>query len=214
MAIDRRFDSFVSNAKAKKLLRGYRGQILDSRVYSFLMKMFIICYKTGVIDAECIGNPTQCEDFKEDVRKPGFYGRVIRGYSMNFEQWKIHLIGLMRAKRCMAGVDFLYLLSGKTFYSCALSVAQEFYIRGMDDYNVRPTIHDFTLFDNAKLQVWEGGKIRTLTRKDVMVMAQEICLERDRFIDDDSAVSKYYGKSFERFSKTLWMGSFAFDGDL
>lgn len=185
-----------------KVQKSYMSQGTARAIINILMA----CYKAGVKDAEYVSDPMLCQDFKNTVKEPGVYGRVIHDYTMNQREWRISLL-YINGERASSGYlrELLQNIQpGKSYVSCVLPIAQDFYALGLDDYNAYPHIHDFTMMDNTKLQKWTRKGIVSMTTKDVVIDIQKVCMDRARTDEEyggKHAIRRVY---YDWFAGMLW----------
>ena len=171
-----------------------------------IINLMMSCYKAGLKDAEEICDKYTCEDFKKEVRVPGVYGRVRDEFLMEEKEWRMSLMFMDNHIRVpqntinlVQGINF-----GKTILSCVLPISQEYYILGIDDFNVYPNIHEFSLIDNNIMRRWTRNGFIKITRKDVLIEIQRLCMLRARI--DESSDSKFSirRRTYESFCMELW----------
>lgn len=184
-----------------------RKRSIDSTTANGLFSIFNSCYKGGVKDAEYVSDADLCCEFAATVREPGVFGRVIYTHTMTPMEWRCHIPIIN--PRCVirrTGIKYLFSLNHyMTFFSCALPVAQEFYLQGVEDYNSHPTIHDFAMFDNNRMQRWTKSGIVPRSRQDMMTDMQNFCFERGR--NDEGYKGHKYAMSSQRygwFAQAVW----------
>ena len=171
-----------------------------------IINLMMSCYKAGLKDAEEICDKYTCEDFKKEVRVPGVYGRVRDEFLMEEKEWRMSLMFMDNHIRVpqntinlVQSVNF-----GKSLLSCVLPISQEYYILGIDDFNVYPHIHEFSLIDNNIMRRWTRNGFIKITRKDVLIEIQRLCMLRARI--DESSDSKFSirRRTYESFCMELW----------
>lgn len=186
-----------------------RVRCIDRRVTYSIFRIFNTCYKTGVKDSEYVSDKDLLPSFAEDVRVPGVYGRIIDSRTLNTRQWQCAIPtmneGCPVSKPAM---DYLMDLERyNTIFACALPIAQEFYILGVDDYNKNPTIHDFTLFDNTRTERWTKNGIIGWSKKEMLMYVQNFCLDRTNYEEGYTGNKFVLGKRrYEMFAMALWSG--------
>lgn len=179
--------------------------LIDWDIARGLFSLYNTCYKTGVMDAHDVQDEGRCVEFARDVREPAVYGRVINNYTMNTKEWKLTLLsfskGCYMKNKCR---NYILWLDGKNYYSCALPIAQEFYIRGMEDFNKHPTLHKISAIDTPKMELWTADGLQKRTRVDMLADLQQFCFDRGRM--DEASGSKYAfnPKRYEWFSQAIW----------
>lgn len=171
-----------------------------------IINLMMSCYKAGLKDAEEICDKYTCEDFKKEVRVPGVYGRVRDEFLMEEKEWRMSMMFMDNHIRVpqntinlVQSVNF-----GKSLLSCVLPISQEYYILGIDDFNVYPHIHEFSLIDNNIMRRWTRNGFIKITRKDVLIEIQRLCMLRARI--DESSDSKFSirRRTYESFCMELW----------
>ena len=171
-----------------------------------IINLMMSCYKAGLKDAEDICDKYTCEDFKKEVRVPGVYGRVRDEFLMEEKEWRMSLMFMDNHIRVpqntinlVQSVNF-----GKSLLSCVLPISQEYYILGIDDFNVYPHIHEFSIIDNNVMRRWTRNGFIKITRKDVLIEIQRLCMLRARI--DESSDSKFSirRRTYESFCMELW----------
>ena len=171
-----------------------------------IINLMMSCYKAGLKDAEEICDKYTCEDFKKEVRVPGVYGRVRDEFLMEENEWRMSLMFMDNHIRVpqntinlVQGINF-----GKSLLYCVLPISQEYYILGIDDFNVYPHIHEFSLIDNNIMRRWTRNGFIKITRKDVLIEIQRLCMLRARI--DESSDSKFSirRRTYESFCMELW----------
>ena len=171
-----------------------------------IINLMMSCYKAGLKDAEEICDKYTCEDFKKEVRVPGVYGRVRDEFLMEEKEWRMSLMFMDNHIRVpqntinlVQGINF-----GKSLLYCVLPISQEYYILGIDDFNVYPHIHEFSLIDNNIMRRWTRNGFIKITRKDVLIEIQRLCMLRARI--DESSDSKFSirRRTYESFCMELW----------
>ena len=171
-----------------------------------IINLMMSCYKAGLKDAEDICDKYTCEDFKKEVRVPGVYGRVRDEFLMEEKEWRMSLMFMDNHIRVpqntinlVQGINFV-----KSLLSCVLPISQEYYILGIDDFNVYPHIHEFSLIDNNIMRRWTRNGFIKITRKDVLIEIQRLCMLRARI--DESSDSKFSirRRTYESFCMELW----------
>lgn len=185
------------------------GRNIGRNVTCSIFRIFNTCYKTGVKDAEYVSDKDLVYSFAEDVRTPGVYGRIIDSRLLNARQWQC-AIPTMNDGCPVSRSSMDYLMNIERYnkmFSCALPISQEFYLLGVNDYNKNPTIHDFTLFDNTKTERWTKRGIVGWSKKDMLIYAQNFCLDRTRYEDGHEGNKFTLGKRrYEMFAMALWSG--------
>lgn len=171
-----------------------------------IINLMMSCYKAGLKDAEEICDKYTCEDFKKEVRVPGVYGRVRDEFLMEEKEWRMSLMFMDNHIRVpqntinlVQSVNF-----GKSLLSCVLPISQEYYILGIDDFNVYPHIHEFSIIDNNIMRRWTRNGFIKITRKDVLIEIQRLCMLRARI--DESSDSKFSirRRTYESFCMEIW----------
>lgn len=171
-----------------------------------IINLMMSCYKAGLKDAEEICDKYTCEDFKKEVRVPGVYGRVRDEFLMEENEWRMSLMFMDNHIRVPQNtINLVQSINfGKTILSCVLPISQEYYILGIDDFNVYPNIHEFSLIDNNIMRRWTRNGFIKITRKDVLIEIQRLCMLRARI--DESSDSKFSirRRTYESFCMELW----------
>lgn len=182
-------------------------KVIDASTARALLKMFGDCYHTGVKDAFEVGDELVCEDFAREVRVPGVYGRVIHPYKMNIREWGFHIIGLIRnATAGDVALAFMRRILKKNFLTCALPLAQEFYIWGLEDYNKAPTSVKPILNDgNRTLIRWTKNGIKFLSTNEVLMRMQEFCFMRTRIDEESDSKEALKAQRYDWFSRAIWI---------
>lgn len=184
-----------------------RIRSIDNATVCSIFSIFNSCYKSGVKDAEYVSDPDLCAYFAATVRVPGVYGRVIHGYTMTTHEWRCHIPSINpKCGISMGAVRYLLSLENYvTSFTCALPVAQEFYIQGLCDYNANPQIHDFTLFDNKKLERWTKDNIKPRKRQDMLIDIQNFCCDRSRIDAEHKGNKSAIGeRQYVFFAQAIW----------
>lgn len=171
-----------------------------------IINLMMSCYKAGLKDAEEICDKYTCEDFKKEVRVPGVYGRVRDEFLMEEKEWRMSLMFMDNHIRVPQNtINLVQSINfGKSLLSCVLPISQEYYILGIDDFNVYPHIHEFSLIDNNIMRRWTRNGFIKITRKDVLIEIQRLCMLRARI--DESSDSKFNirRRTYESFCMELW----------
>lgn len=171
-----------------------------------IINLMMSCYKSGLKDAEEICDKYTCEDFKKEVRVPGVYGRVRDEFLMEEKEWRMSLMFMDNHIRVPQNtINLVQSINfGKSLLSCVLPISQEYYILGIDDFNVYPHIHEFSLIDNNIMRRWTRNGFIKITRKDVLIEIQRLCMLRARI--DESSDSKFSirRRTYESFCMELW----------
>lgn len=177
------------------------------KTVSGIFSIFNSCYKSGVKDAEYVSDPDMCREFASTVREPGVYGRVIHNYTMSKHEWRCHIPTINPyCSIHKEGIRYLFTLENyTTYFACVLPVAQEFYIQGLDDYNVNPTIHNFSMFDNNKSQRWTRKGIIPRHKKLMLFDMQQLCFLRsindENYKENKDALKR---NRYVYFSQAVW----------
>lgn len=171
-----------------------------------IINLMMSCYKAGLKDAEEICDKYTCEDFKKEVRVPGVYGRVRDEFLMEEKEWRMSLMFMDNHIRVPQNtINLVQSINfGKSLLSCVLPLSQEYYILGIDDFNVYPHIHEFSIIDNNIMRRWTRNGFIKITRKDVLIEIQRLCMLRARI--DESSDSKFSirRRTYESFCMELW----------
>lgn len=171
-----------------------------------IINLMMACYKAGLKDAEEICDKYTCEDFKKEVRVPGVYGRVRDEFLMEEKEWRMSLMFMDNHIRVPQNtINLVQSINfGKSLLSCVLPISQEYYILGIDDFNVYPHIHEFSIIDNNIMRRWTRNGFIKITRKDVLIEIQRLCMLRARI--DESSDSKFSirRRTYESFCMELW----------
>lgn len=171
-----------------------------------IINLMMSCYKAGLKDSEEICDKYTCEDFKKEVRVPGVYGRVRDEFLMEEKEWRMSLMFMDNHIRVPQNtINLVQSINfGKSLLSCVLPISQEYYILGIDDFNVYPHIHEFSLIDNNIMRRWTRNGFIKITRKDVLIEIQRLCMLRARI--DESSESKFSirRRTYESFCMELW----------
>lgn len=171
-----------------------------------IINLMMSCYKAGLKDAEEICDKYTCEDFKKEVRVPGVYGRVRDEFLMEEKEWRMSLMFMDNHIRVPQNtINLVQSINfGKSILSCILPISQEYYILGIDDFNVYPHIHEFSLIDNNIMRRWTRNGLIKITRKDVLIEIQRLCMLRARI--DESSDSKFSirRRTYESFCMEVW----------
>ena len=171
-----------------------------------IINLMMSCYKAGLKDAEEICDKYTCEDFKKEVRVPGVYGRVRDEFLMEEKEWRMSLMFMDNHIRVPQNtINLVQSINfGKSILSCVLPISQEYYILGIDDFNVYPHIHEFSLIDNNIMRRWTRNGFIKITRKDVLIEIQRLCMLRSRI--DESSDSKFSirRRTYESFCMEVW----------
>ncbi len=171
-----------------------------------LIGIFMQCYKAGLKDADFVRDSLMCTDFKRSVRVPGVFGRVNGSWDMNQREWRITLLHInSNGYGGKFEVELLQnLIPMRSYLSCALTVAQEFYIKGLDDYNDYPHIHEFSLIDNKRLLQWTRQGLKSINRINMIEEIQRVCMLRARIDDENKtkfSIRRYY---YDWFASEIW----------
>lgn len=171
-----------------------------------IINLMMACYKAGLKDAEEICDKYTCEDFKKEVRVPGVYGRVRDEFLMEEKEWRMSLMFMDNHIRVPQNtINLVQSINfGKSLLSCVLPISQEYYILGIDEFNVYPHIHEFSIIDNNIMRRWTRNGFIKITRKDVLIEIQRLCMLRARI--DESSDSKFSirRRTYESFCMELW----------
>ena len=171
-----------------------------------IINLMMSCYKAGLKDAEEICDKYTCEDFKKEVRVPGVYGRVRDEFLMEEKEWRMSLMFMDNHIRVPQNtINLVQSINfGKSLLSCVLPISQEYYILGIDDFNVYPHIHEFSIIDNNIMRRWTRNGFIKITRKDVLIEIQRLCMLRARI--DESSDSKFSirRRTYESFCMEVW----------
>lgn len=181
--------------------------VIERSVARGIFNILNTCYKAGVKDAEYVNDHDLCETFANEVRVPNVYGRVKDENLMNAVQWRC-AIPLINAGCPLpkASIEFLVCIDKyHKLYQCSLPIAQEFYIKGMEDFNKNPTIHNFVLLDNRRMERWTRNGIKQVTIHDMLITLQELCLKRS--INDEQYDGNKFAlrrRLYEKFAMSIW----------
>ena len=171
-----------------------------------IINLMMSCYKAGLKDAEEICDKYTCEDFKKEVRVPGVYGRVRDEFLMEEKEWRMSLMFMDNHIRVPQNtINLVQSINfGKSLLSCVLPISQEYYIIGIDDFNLYPHIHEFSIIDNNIMRRWTRNGFIKITRKDVLIEIQRLCMLRARI--DESSDSKFSirRRTYESFCMEVW----------
>lgn len=172
-----------------------------------LIALYNAMYKLGVMDAERVGSEGICEEFADEVRVPAVYGRVIDGYTVSQKEWCALLLSIAAHSNGVNDETQRFIAQGffnNTYFTCALPIAQEFYIKGMEDFNAYPYIHDFTKFDNHRMERWTRDGIVPHSRRKLFIELQTLCFYRQRIDNNSDSKKALRGKRYEWFASDLW----------
>lgn len=161
-------------------------------------------YKAGVIDAEDVDDECMYDGFADEVSVSGVYGRINRFERLDVQQWRISLLDMNRDNGKNAINILLCSVIGKKYIDCLYPLTMEFYLMGIKDYNENPTIHDFSLFNNRKLEKWTKNGIKSVSKNEMLIDLQVACLNRS--IHDANCKNKYSfpRKKYETFIQKIW----------
>lgn len=178
--------------------------ITPSTAYAIL-SMFNMTYKTGVMDADEISDAELYDGFAHEVSVPGVYGRITEYQRYSLQQWRIVLLqmnrdGALAARNLLLGADI-----DKSYINCMFPIAQDFYLRGIRDYNANPSIHDFTLFSSSKMERWTLKGIQSITKTDMLVEIQEACLNRSLLDAENKNKFSFPRRKYETFAERIWL---------
>lgn len=173
-----------------------------------IINLMMSCYKAGLKDAEEICDKYTCEDFKKEVRVPGVYGRVRDEFLMEEKEWRMSLMFMDNHIRVPQNtINLVQSINfGKSLLSCVLPISQEYYILGIDDFNVYPHIHEFSLIDNNIMRRWTRNGFIKITRKDVLIEIQRLCMLRARIDESETSKFSICRRTYERFCTEVWQG--------
>lgn len=163
---------------------------------SQIITLMAQCYKLGVLDAYKVENESLCADFIEQTQQPNVFGRVIDGYTIGWQEWCLRLT-IEARRKAMYGAMYRYFNTmggyGSNYYSVILPIAQDFYNRGMTDYNNYPDVNDIYEFESKKARfLWTKKGLREAKWRELVEMIQSMAFSRAR-IDKAALLRKDRG---------------------
>ena len=170
-----------------------------------ILGIFNMAYKTGVMDAEDVGDAELYEGFAREVSVPGIYGRVTEYQRYSLHQWRIALLQMNRGSTMATCRILLSAEMDKSYVNCIFPLAQDFYLLGMRDYNANPTIHDFTLFSSRKMERWTLKGIQRTTKEEILIEIQEACLNRSLLDAENKNKFSFPRRKYEAFAERMWL---------
>lgn len=179
--------------------------LIDSTLMNIILSIFNTCYKQGVMDAEDVGDGELYASFEHELSVPGVYGRINDFDRYDIHGWRIQLLQMLFHKS-EAHKNFLLRMDIKKDYiNCVFPISLEFYLMGIRDYNANPTIHNFDLFDNDKMQRWTKKGIDRVAKSDIMVWVQSFGFKRSQIDFNNHRPASFPKKRYETFAQRMWL---------
>jgi len=184
-------------------MKGIR--VRDRAACSALIRLLDTMYRMGVMDAYKVNSDGECADFVEKTKEPGVFGRVIDGHTMDCNEWQLTLIVEAR-KQSMQGAMYRYFnrmkIYRQNYLSVLLPIAQDFYNKGIQDYNANPNAVSLVIF-NDRSRTWWSKKLKKVSIFEYIEQIQLFCFERKH--SDEESGSKKALKSgyYDIFAKVM-----------
>lgn len=184
-------------------MKGIR--VIDRATCNALIRLLDRIYRMGVMDAYKVNDEGECADFIERTKEPGVYGRVIDGHTMDCNEWQLTLIVEAR-KQVMHGAMYRYFnrtkIYGQNYLSVLLPIAQDFYNKGMQDYNANPNATSLAIFNDTK-RVWWNKKLKSVSTHEYIEQIQLFCFAR-KHSDEGFGAKKALKKGYyDIFAKVM-----------
>lgn len=180
-------------------------KLIDNTLMNVILGIFNSCYKSGIMDAEDIGDAELYKSFEKEVSVPGVYGRINSFDRYDIHGWRIQMLQML-FRRGKAYKDFLLrAVINKDFINCVFPISLEFYLMGIRDYNAYPAIHDFSLFDNNHLQKWTKNGIERMSKDEIMVYLQSFGFKRSQIDFNNHRPASFPKKRYEMFAQRMWL---------
>lgn len=140
-------------------------------------------YRLGVRDAARVDDQGLCNQHIEETRQPGVFGFVTDNYAVGELEWQLRLEKEARLTS-MFGAMHRYFISmgrfGSSFLSCFLPIAQDFYNRGLTDWNNAPDGCDFPMFLSRSRVWWTEKGVKPVKPGEYVQEIQLCCFSRMR----------------------------------
>lgn len=179
--------------------------LIDSSLLNIILNIFNTCYKVGVMDAEDVGDAELYVSFEHEVSVPGVYGRINSFDRYDIHGWRIQLLQMLFHKSEAHKKFLLRAKINKDFINCVFPISLEFYLMGIRDFNANPTIHDFNLFDNDKLQKWTRNGIERIPKSEILVFLQSFGFRRSMIDFNNHRPASFPKKRYETFAQRMWL---------
>lgn len=185
-------------------------RIIDRTTCNALIRLFDTMYRMGVMDAYKVNSEGECADFVERTKEPGVFGRVTDGRTMDSNEWQLTLIVEAR-KQSMQGAMYRYFnrmkIYRQNYLSVLLPIAQDFYNRGIEDYNANPKAVSLAIF-NDKSRTWWSKNLKKVSIFEYIEQIQLFCFARkhsDAESGSKKALKKGYYDIFVKVMSALTM---------
>lgn len=183
-------------------------RVIDRATCNALIRLLDRIYRMGVMDAYQVNSEGECADFVERTKEPGVFGRVIDGHTMDCNEWQLTLIMEAR-KKSMHGAMYRYFnrmrIYRQNYLSVLLPIAQDFYNKGIQDYNASPNAVSLAIF-NDRSRTWWYSKLKSVSIYEYIEQIQLFCFARkrsDEEYDGKKALKSGYYDIFAKVMSTL-----------
>lgn len=181
-------------------------RVIDRATCKALIRLFDTMYRIGVIDAYQVNSEGECADFVERTKEPGVFGRVIDGHTMDCNEWQLTLIVEAR-KRSMQGAMYRYFnrmkIYRQNYLSVLLPIAQDFYNKGLQDYNDNPNAASLAIFNDKKRRWWSKN-LKKVSVFEYIEQVQQFCFARKRSDEESGSKKALKGSYYDIFAKVMF----------
>lgn len=180
-------------------------KVIDRNTCNAFIRLLDTMYRMGVMDAYKVNDEGECADFIKKTKEPGVFGRVIGGYTMDCNEWQLTLIVEAR-KKSMHGAMYLYFNRmkkyGQNYLSVLLPIAQDFYNKGLQDYNDNPNAVSLAIFYDKK-RTWWSKNLRKISIFEYIEQIQQTCFARKRSDEEYGGKKALKGSYYDIFVKVI-----------
>lgn len=178
---------------------------MDRTTCRALVRLFDTMYRMGVMDAYKVNSDGECADFVERTKEPGVFGRVTDGHTMDSNEWQLTLIVEAR-KQSMQGAMYRYFnrmkIYRQNYLSVLLPIAQDFYNKGIQDYNASPNAVSLAIF-NDRSRTWWSKNLKKVSIFEYIEQIQLFCFARKHSEEEYGGKKVLKGSYYDIFVKVM-----------
>lgn len=180
-------------------------RVIDRATCNALIRLLDTMYRMGVMDAYRVNDEGECADFVNRTKEYGVFGRVTDGHTMDCNEWQLTLIVEAR-KKSMHGAMYRYFnrmkIYGSNYLSVLLPIAQDFYNKGLQDYNASPNAASLAIF-NDRSRTWWSKNLKKVSVFEYIEQIQLFCFARKRSDEECECKKALKGSYYDIFAKVM-----------
>lgn len=179
--------------------------LLDRSTVKLVLRLLDFSFRQGVLDACKYQDEFRCREFIKERRENLNYGVLDIDEPLDWVEWRYILTKWsIKGRFHKVSVKFLDRITTVNYNWVILPVAQEFYIRGIEEFLEYPNGRNLELFKSKHRVHWyyNGKPFKYITNDDIVTAIQDICYEKKR--KDAGKEGSPSKLSYDAFCRTVW----------